>query len=235
VTDPRILFTVWPEAGLLAIFALALACRSPGGGNSNDQGETIPAPPPSASTDTRRIVFLGDSLTAGYGLSPDEAFPSLLQERLNRAGSRLDVVNAGVSGDTSAGGRSRVEWNLEGDVAILVLALGANDGLRGLPVVEMKKNLGRIMEVARARGIDVLLAGMEAPPNQGEAYTTAFRDVFRELAREHGVPFLPFLLQDVAGVRTLNQADGVHPNVAGQRVIAENVWRHLEPMLDRRK
>jgi acyl-CoA thioesterase-1 len=143
------------------------------------------------------------------------------------------VVNAGVSGDTSAGGLRRLDWSLEGDVRVLVLALGANDGLRGLPVADMKKNLAAILQRARQKNVAVILAGMEAPPNNGPDYTAAFRRVFADLADEYDVTFVPFLLQGVAGDASLNQGDGIHPNVRGAEIIAELVWKELEPMLRR--
>lgn len=178
-----------------------------------------------------RIVVLGDSLTAGLGLDRDEAFPAVLARRLREAGYRCEVVNAGVSGDTSAGGVRRLEWALDGDVRVLVLALGANDGLRGLPVAEMKANLAAIIRRAKARGIAVLLAGMEAPPNLGPAYTAEFREAFRALAREEQVPLVRFLLEGVAGQAALNQPDGMHPNAEGARRIAEHLWPALEPLV----
>jgi acyl-CoA thioesterase-1 len=171
-------------------------------------------------------------LTAGYGLTPDQAYPALLQERLDSAGYELEVINAGVPGDTTAGGVRRLDWVLDGDVRFLIVALGGNDGLRGLPVAEMKRNLSDIVKRAKSRGIAVLLAGMEAPPNQGEEYTSAFRQVFQELASEHEVAFMPFLLIDVGGVRELNQPDGIHPNTDGASVIADNLWDYLQPLLE---
>src|SRR4051794_30782400 len=158
----------------------------------------------SASSLRPRIVFLGDSLTAGYGLDIEQSVPSLVQNQLEAEGYNYEVVNAGVSGDTSAGGLRRLDWSLDGDVRILVLELGANDGLRGLPVADMKKNLKTIVEAAKMRGIDVLLTGMEAPPNYGPAYTSEFRRVFRDLAVEERIAFMPFYLYDVAGIPTLN-------------------------------
>ena len=185
-----------------------------------------------APVDTKpRIVFLGDSLTAGYGLDIDDSVPSLVQKQLDAEGYKYEVVNAGVSGDTSAGGLRRLDWSLDGDVRILVLELGANDGLRGLPVAEMKQNLRTIIRTAKMRGIDVLLTGMEAPPNYGQAYTTEFRRVFRDLAGEEKVAFMPFYLYQVAGVPTLNIADGMHPNPAGARIVEANLWRSLKPLL----
>ncbi len=180
-----------------------------------------------------RIVFLGDSLTAGLGLPADSSYPALLQRRLDEQGYRYEVVNAGVSGDTSAGGWRRLDWSLAGDVKILVVALGANDGLRGLSPEELKKNLSAILDRASARGIAVILAGMEAPPNFGAEYTQRFRDVYAEVANDYQVRFLPFLLHGVAGTTDLNQADGIHPNARGARVIADLVWRSLEPALVR--
>ena len=174
-----------------------------------------------------RIVILGDSLTAGLGLSVDEAYPALLQRRLEEGGFNYEIVNAGVSGDTSAGGLSRLNWALEGNVTILVLALGANDGLRGVPVDELKRNLDAIISRTRARGVTVVLAGMEAPPNFGRQYTKAFHDVYPDLASQHRLAFVPFLLQGVAAVDALNQRDGLHPNAQGAQVVADNVWAVL--------
>jgi len=179
-----------------------------------------------------RIVFLGDSLTAGLGLPVEQSYPALIQQRLKRERLPFEIVNAGVSGDTSAGGLSRLDWALEGNVRVLVVALGGNDGLRGLPVEQLKANLAQIIERARARGIRVILAGMEAPPNYGPDYTAAFHKVYPALARQYHVPFLPFLLQDVAGRQTLNQPDGIHPTAAGARIVADHVWTVLKPVLD---
>jgi acyl-CoA thioesterase-1 len=181
-----------------------------------------------------RIVVLGDSLSAGYGLSSTDAFPAVLERKLHAAGYNYQVVNAGVSGDTSAGGLRRLDWALEGEVRIVIVALGANDGLRGLSVDEMKRNLSTIITRARGRGAMVLLAGMESPPNLGAAYTGSYRQAYRELAREHGVAFVPFLLEGVAGRPELNQGDGIHPNVEGARRVADHVWTALQPLLDRR-
>jgi acyl-CoA thioesterase-1 len=176
------------------------------------------------------IVVLGDSLTAGLGLASHEAYPALLQEYLRDKGLPYHVVNAGISGDTSAGGLSRLDWTLEGDVRILVVALGANDGLRGLPVTQLRSNLARIIEGAQSRGITVVLAGMEAPPNWGDEYTRAFHDVYPSLAREYKVALVPFLLEGVAGISRLNQRDGIHPNAEGDRIVADTIWSVLEPI-----
>ena len=177
------------------------------------------------------IVALGDSLTAGLGVTADEAYPALLQARLERDGLHYRVVNAGVSGDTTAGALRRVDWVLRARPAVVVVALGANDGLRGLPVTAMRDNLAAIVTRLRAGGARVLLAGMRLPPNYGAAYTREFAEAFPSVARRASVPLVPFLLEGVAGVPALNQADGIHPNAAGQRVVADNVWRALKPLL----
>jgi acyl-CoA thioesterase I len=194
-----------------------------------------PAVAAPVSTIRPRIVFLGDSLTAGYGLDLEQSVPSLVQKQLDAEGYKLEVVNAGVSGDTSAGGLRRLDWSLDGDVRILVVELGANDGLRGLPVADMKRNLQTIIQAAKKRTIDVLLTGMEAPPNYGPAYTSEFRRVFRDLAVEERVAFMPFYLYEVAGIPTLNIADGIHPNPAGARIVEANLWRSLEPLLEKQR
>ena len=164
-------------------------------------------------------------------MSSDEAYPAQLAARLRAAGLDYEVVNAGVSGDTSAGGLRRLEWSMAGDVRVLVVALGANDGLRGLPPKDLRANLARIIETARARRVRVVLAGMEAPPNFGATYTRDFRAVYRELAQTYDVTLIPFFLDGVAGVPTLNQADGIHPTAEGQRIVASTIWRAVAPLV----
>lgn len=232
--------TAVPRARLFACIAAALllgACNrsaAPAADGTAESAATAAAAPASADeSGFPKIVVLGDSLTAGYGLLELQAFPALLQAKLDQDGYKWEVVNAGISGDTSAAGLQRVEWALgQGNVRILILALGANDGLRGLPVSQMKKNLGGIIEAAHAKGIAVLLAGMEAPPNFGPEYTVSFRQVYRDLARQHKVTFLPFLLDKVAGNPALNQGDGIHPNIEGTAIVADTVWNALRPMVD---
>jgi len=196
---------------------------------------TQPAPArdtaPAASVDAPRIVFLGDSLTAGLGIGKEQAVPALIQERLRREGYAYEVVNAGNSGDTSDGGLTRLDWSLSGKVAVLVVELGANDGLRGISPDRTRQNLESIVMAARQRGITVLLTGMEAPPNYGPAYTDQFRRTFRDVAAKEHVAFMPFFLEGVAGIPSLNQPDGVHPTPEGARIVAANVWRYLEPLL----
>ena len=216
---------------------LLAACNR--GAPPANQAAPAPAPAatatPSSASETGRpkIVVLGDSLSAGYGLLESQAFPALLQRKLDADGYKWEVVNAGISGDTTAAGLQRLDWALnQGDVRILILELGANDGLRGLPVSEMKKNLGSIIERSREKGVAVLLAGMEAPPNFGPEYVVSFRQAYRDLAREHKVTLLPFLLDKVAGMPALNQGDGIHPNIEGTAIVADNVWNVLRPMID---
>jgi acyl-CoA thioesterase-1 len=188
---------------------------------------------PKTASSSPRVVALGDSLTAGLGIPRDQAYPAVLQEKLTAKGYAFEVINAGVSGDTSADGLRRVNWALEGDVRLLIVALGANDGLRGLPAGQMKRNLQGIIDRARQRGIPVLLVGMEAPPNYGEQYAAQFRQVFQDLAKENALVFVPFLLEGVAGVMDLNQPDGIHPTAAGAARIADRLWPVVETMINR--
>jgi acyl-CoA thioesterase-1 len=190
------------------------------------------APSPVAA-DPRVIVALGDSLTAGLGVASDEAYPALLETRLRAAGFDYRVVNAGVSGDTSAGGLRRLDWVLRARPDVAIVALGANDGLRGLPITGLRDNLTTIVGRLREAGARVLLVGMRLPPNYGDAYAGAFADTFRAVAQRTTVTFLPFLLEGVVAQPRLNQPDGIHPNAAGHRVIADHVWTSLQPLLRR--
>jgi len=220
--------------GLLAAVLIAGCDRNGSAGRTQDAApspSTSSAPARQPENQRARVVFLGDSITAGLGLPQTQAFPSVLAEKLRAEGHDVQVVNHGLSGDTAAGGRRRLPRALEGNVRVLVVALGANDGLRGNPVEAMKSNLEAIIRDAKARGIKVLLLGMEAPPNLGPEYTTEFRKAFRDLAADEDVPLVPFFLEDVAGVPALNQPDGLHPNAAGARRIADTVWKGLEPLL----
>lgn len=208
---------------------LAAAC-SPG--ESPPSTERPPEPVAAKTSNAPKIVILGDSLTAGLGVEPSQSFPSLLQKRLDAGGHRYEVVNAGVSGDTSAGGLRRLEWSIDGNTRILVVALGGNDGLRGLPASDTRRNLEAIVTRAKERGITVILAGMEAPPNYGGSYTAEFRQVFRDLANAHDVVFIPFLLEGVAGLPAMNQPDGIHPNPEGARVVERLIWAAIEPIVE---
>ncbi len=191
-----------------------------------------------ASTDGQRpvLLVLGDSLTAGYGLDPSQAYPALLQEKVDAAGLDFNVVNAGVSGETSAGGASRIDWLLRRRVDVLLLELGANDGLRGIPLDATRKNLQYIIDATRRRypGVKVVIAGMLVPPNLGPDYSTSFRNLFRELAEENDAALIPFLLEGVAGKPELNLPDGIHPTPRGHELVAENVWKVIRPILVRK-
>src|SRR5690554_6893365 len=178
---------------------------------------------------SKTILFFGNSLTAGLGLDPSEAFPALIQAKIDSLDLPYQVINAGLSGETTAAGKNRIGWILNQQVDIFVLELGANDGLRGIPVEETKRNLQAIIDTVRQKSPDtrIILAGMQIPPNLGAAYTTDFREIFPELARENDLYLIPFLLEGVAGDTELNQADGVHPTAEGQEIVARNVWEVL--------
>ncbi len=182
----------------------------------------------------KSILFFGTSLTAGYGLeSTDQAYPQLIQQKLDSLKLPYQVVNAGLSGETSAAGNGRIDWMLKQHIDIFVLELGANDGLRGIPVKETTGNLQAIIDKVKQKYPEakLMLSGMEVPPNMGEKYTTDFRNMFRILAAENQMTFLPFLLQNVAGIPSLNQGDGIHPTAKGQVIVAENVWSKLVNLL----
>jgi acyl-CoA thioesterase-1 len=219
------------------ILSLVLGVSLVACGSSSEERAAAAADRSWASTGTPAersvVLFLGTSLTAGLGLEAEEAYPALVQKRIDEAGMPFRVVNAGVSGETSAGGLRRIDWLLRESVAVLVLELGANDGLRGLGTDQMRSNLREIIERTRAAHPDarLVIAGMEAPPNMGRSYTREFRRVFVELADEYEAVLIPFLLDGVGGVPELNQADGLHPTIEGQQLIAESVWAALEPVL----
>lgn len=179
------------------------------------------------------VVILGDSLAAGYGVNPTEAFPALIQKKAESAGLAVTVVNAGVSGDTTAGGVRRLDWLLKRPVDILVIELGGNDGLRGSPVASTRTNLMTMIRKAREKypAVQVVLAGMQMPPSMGQDYSAEFRDLFGSVARAEKTVLIPFLLEGVGGIESLNQADQIHPNALGHQKVAENVWKVLEPLL----
>ena len=211
------------------------AAPSPGAaeGEPTETASESSAPAPSEVAESAVVVFLGDSLTAGYGLDEDQAFPSLVEAELRRRDRAVRVVNAGVSGDTTAGGLARLDWLLRQEPDVVVVALGGNDGLRGVDLTSTEANLRAIVEGVRAAGARVLLAGMQIPPNYGEDYTRAFADLYPRVAATLDVPLLPFLLEGVAGDPRLNQPDGIHPTAEGQEILAETVLSHLLPILDR--
>ena len=214
-----------------ALVALALVgCDV---GERAPAGDTRPARP--ASGERGRVVFLGTSLTAGLGLDPQQAYPALIQRKIDSAGLQYEAVNAGVSGETSAGARRRIDWLLRDPVAVLVIETGANDGLRGLEVDSLRSNIQFIIDEARKLSPPpaILLVGMRAPPNMGFGYTRRFQEVYRDLAEKNDLPLIPFLLEGVAGVASLNQADMIHPTAEGQQRMADLVWKTLAPILKR--
>ena len=203
-------------------------------GTSVDARPGTKSPPPSNAAprpEERVLVAFGDSLTAGFGVSPEESYPARLQEKLFLSGYRYRVVNAGVSGDTTAGGVRRVEWVLKSKPDIVILELGANDGLRGLILTETRANLEQIIQRLLAGGTKVILAGMKLPPNYGADHTKAFQAMYADLAKRYDVQFIPFFLDGVAAKPDLNQADGIHPTGAGYAIVVENTWRYIAPLL----
>ena len=181
----------------------------------------------------KTIVFYGNSLTAGFGVSPSEAFSAIIQKKIDSLGLPYNVVNAGVSGETSSGGKTRIDWILREPVDIFILELGANDGLRGTPLSETKKNLQDIIDKVKEKypGSKLVFAGMEIPPNMGQEYTTEFRNIYSDLAAKNKMTLIPFLLEGVGGEPELNQADGIHPTAEGHIIVAENVWKELQKLL----
>lgn len=205
-------------------------------GSARSQGNAArPLVTPEAVSAAPKIVAFGDSLTAGFGLAEPESYPYLLQQKLKADGYNYEVINAGVSGDTSLGGLERADWVLgQENVEVLILELGANDLLRAMPVAKMKSNLDQIIRKAKAKNVKVLLCGMLAPPTMGSDYTRDYINAFPDLADEHGVEFLPFLLEGIAAKRELNQADGIHPNAEGTKIMTDNIYAALKPLIARR-
>jgi acyl-CoA thioesterase-1 len=201
--------------------------KTPGAEKNNDVSDSV------SLAKKKTIVFFGNSLTAGYGINPSEAFPALVQNKIDSLHLPYKVVNAGVSGETTSGGNSRIDWILRQPLDVFVLELGANDGLRGIPVSETKKNLQSIIDrvIAKNPSAKLVLAGMQIPPNMGLKYSTEFRNIYPELATKNGIALIPFILEGVGGEARLNQQDGIHPTAEGHRIIAENIWNELEQVL----
>ncbi len=212
-------FHVWEFLFLLSLPLITTPVRS------SPPGQTAGAP--------RTILFLGNSLAAGFGLDPELAFPALIQQKIDSLGWNFNVINAGLSGETSSGGLRRIDWLLQRDVDVLFLELGANDGLRGIPLELTKQNLQAIIDRVRAKNpaVKIVIAGMMVPPNLGVEYTRAFRAIFPDLAKRNQAALVPFLLEGVGGVPELNLPDGIHPTAAGHRIVAQNVWKVLRPVL----
>jgi len=219
---------------ILVLFLLAAGC-SPGDRASLPARAAAPVPrptpAPAAAADEPLVVFLGDSLTAGYGLGGEQAYPALVEKRLEEEGIPVKVLNAGVSGDTTAGGLARLDWLLSQKPDVVVVGLGGNDGLRGLPLEQAEHNLREIVRRAKAAGARVLLLGMQIPPNYGPEYAKGFSDMYPNLAKEMNVPLVPFLLEGVGGVADLNQADGIHPTAEGQEKVADLVTPYVAEVL----
>ncbi|MEA1785815.1 arylesterase [Arenibacter sp. GZD96] len=222
---------------LIFCYFLMFVCGLSCGDAPSKKQEDPTVSPKSETTEeassTKKILFFGNSLTAGMGLDPNEAFPAVIQKKLDSLALPYEVINAGLSGETTAAGKSRISWVLQQDVEIFVLELGANDGLRGIPLEETRKNLQDIIDFVRQQNQEtkIVLTGMQMHPNMGDAYTTAFKNIFPELAAANGLYLVPFLLENVGGIPELNQADGIHPTVEGQRILAENVWEVLEGLV----
>ena len=233
--------TLYPCVGLCVL--LMVGC-----GSQPREDPVTPAPtsvdaapqpdaPPTASENvmaTLRVVVLGNSLSAGYGLDPTQAFPALIQQKVDSLGWDVAIVNAGLSGETTAGGLNRIDWLLRERIDVLLLELGGNDGLRGIATEVTKQNLQAIIDKTRARypKVRVVLAGMQVPTNLGPVYTTRFRNLYPELALENTIGLIPFILEGVGGVRELNLPDGIHPTAEGHQIVAETVWKTLRPVLE---
>jgi acyl-CoA thioesterase-1 len=224
-------------AALLILGAVPLAACGGAARESSPKQETAAKSPNASATPAEtvpKIVAFGDSLTAGYGLAPQESYPALLQKLIDADGFKYEVVNAGVSGDTSAGGVRRIDWSLDaGGVRFVILELGANDFLRGQPIGETKKNLSEIIKRAKSRGAQVLLAGMLTTTETGRDYEIEIRDAFKSLAAENDITLIPFFLEGVAGIDKLNQQDRIHPNAEGTKLVAATVYRYLKPLLEK--
>ena len=217
------------------LFVLGVAACNNTTGNREKQEVAHPIEnnAPQAKSEEKTILFFGNSLTAGYGLEPDKAFPGLLQQRIDSLGLKYKVINAGLSGETTASGNTRIDWVLNQKVDIFVLELGGNDGLRGISTEETRKNLQQMIDKIRSKYPDcqIILAGMQIPPNMGPDYTASFRTIFPEIAEKNQVALIPFLLESVGGEPHLNQPDGIHPNEKGHKIVAENVWKVLKQFL----
>lgn len=210
------------------------SCRETSEKKSSSSQEEIESADSLQTVSKDKIVLcFGNSLTAGMGLDEDDAFPAVLQRKVDSLGLSYKVVNAGLSGETTASGKNRIEWVLNQKVDVFLLELGANDGLRGIHPNETKNNLQTIIDIVREKNPDtkIILAGMQMPPNLGEEYTEAFKNIFPELAKSNGIELVPFLLENVAGIAELNQSDGIHPTTEGQKILAENVWSVLKDVL----
>lgn len=229
----KIMLCKLPALLLLGIFMVACNTNDTekNKGEATDKNELTEQMP-----EKKNILFFGNSLTAGYGLNdPSEGFPAIIQQKIDSLNLPYKVINAGLSGETTSGGKNRIDWLLKQQVDVFVLELGANDGLRGIPVTETEKNLQIIVDKVKTRYPEAkqLLLGMEVPPNMGDKYVQDFRSIFRRVAEKNDMAFVPFLLEGVAGNTTLNLSDGIHPTARGYQIVAENVWPELEELLEK--
>lgn len=225
---------IWFNLGIMALSFGLISCGQENGQNTKETSttqevllETLPV------QEGKIILFFGNSITAGYGIEPSEAFPALIQEIIDSEGLNYQVINAGLSGETTASGKNRVQWVLKQKVDVFVLELGGNDGLRGISPDETRRNIQEIIDIVRAENSEtlVVLAGMQIPPNMGELYASEFRQVFPDIAKANNALLIPFLLEGVGGERDLNQPDGIHPTTEGHKIVAQNVWSVLGPNL----
>ena len=217
---------------ILAVFCAS--CDSADSLNKEKGDLSKPLIKPKSTNDLPKIIAFGDSLTAGFGLTEKESYPYLLQERLNSEGFKYEVKNLGVSGETSLGGLERIEWVLEQEnIEILILELGANDLLRGIPVDRMTNNLEKIIQKTKEKNVKILFCGMLAPPTMGEEYAKNYIKAFPDLASKYNLEFVPFLLENVATIPNLNQSDGIHPNAEGTKIMMNNIYKELKPMLNK--
>ncbi|REG86223.1 arylesterase [Winogradskyella sediminis] len=219
---------------ITAFVCVACGENSSNRNNTETQTKTEKVDSDTTETSAKTILCFGDSITAGYGLDDTEdAFPGVLQRKIDSLDLNYTVVNSGLSGETTAGGKGRIDWILNQEIDIFILELGANDGLRGVPLSETRANLQAIIDTVRSKMPEttIILAGMELPPNMGEDYTSEFREIFADLAQKNNLEFIPFILKDVGGIKELNQNDGIHPTVEGHKILAHTVWEVLEPLL----
>jgi acyl-CoA thioesterase-1 len=218
---------------LMCVVLFLFSCNSNEKQPANQETKDASANVVTQTSTEQNILFFGTSLTAGYGLDPGDAYPQLIQQKLDSLKLPYKSINGGLSGETSAAGKARIDWLLKQPLSIFVLELGANDGLRGIPVKETTENLQVIIDKVKAKypKAKLMLSGMEVPPNMGEKYASDFRNMFKLLAGKNKMTFLPFLLEGVAGIPKLNQDDGIHPTAVGQKILANNVWTKLQPLL----
>lgn len=217
------------------IFLFIVSCGNNTSKKTEQEASENEAIETKVSDSTKVILFFGNSLTAGMGLDPSDAFPAIIQTKIDSLNLPYETINAGLSGETTAAGKSRISWVLNQPIDIFVLELGANDGLRGVPLIETRSNLQSIIDYVRKKDstTKIILAGMQIPPNLGPSYTEEFKSIFPELAEKNQTYLIPFLLNNVAGIPELNQSDGIHPTEEGQQILADNVWKVLEPLLEK--